>query len=223
MALHAMERSGLGAAERESVVKHEAVPFGDVPQGEPVAAIDTEHLPPPGTPTVIKAERSSHLRALRRNANARRPVSPPGPPSIGRAAVTNFAGPTLEEVAILASRAVCALKEENGSTRSAIKNYIESFYACDIPDQALTGALRKPAFIEHEPGRFRLRVAAAVPTPPVEVHRDPSPSQNKPPRGARPARPHALHRRGTADQGMDWWRTPIKVTPAAPSVAAADS
>ena len=167
--------------------------------------------PRAATPSVIKVKRSSHLRALSHSASARRPVSPPGPPSIGTAAVSCFAGPTLEEVAILASRAVFALKEENGSTKSAIKSYIERSYACDIPDQALTGALRKPAFVERERGRFGLRIAAAAPIPP-----DPRLAASPAPRsGAQPAHPAAAHVRGKAAHGLEWWRTPVKITPAA--------
>jgi hypothetical protein len=167
------------------------------------------------TPSVIKVKRSSHLRALSDSASARRPLSPPGPPSIGRAAVGSFAGPTLEEVAMLASRAVFALKDEKGSTKGAIKSYIESFYAGDIPDQALTGALRKPVFIEHERGRFRLRVAAVAPNPPVQQHA-PAPA---PPTGAQPTQPLVARRKRQATHGLEWWRTPVRVTPATPSSA----
>ncbi len=164
------------------------------------------------TPSVIKVKRSSHLRALSHSASARRPVSPPGPPSLGRAAVASFAGPTLEEVAILASRAVFALKKENGSSKGEIKGYIETFYACDIPEQALTGALRKPAFVEHERGRFTLRVASPVASnPPVHAHA-PAPA---PPSGAQPTRPLVVRRKGQVTHGLEWWRTPVKVTSAA--------
>lgn len=178
---------------------------------------DTEQMEerhPPrqtATPSVIKVRRSSHLRALSHSASARRPISPPGPASIGRAAVARFAGPTVEEVAILASRAVVALKEENGSTKGAIKHHIEAFYACDIPEQALTGALRKPAFVEHERGRFMLRVTSAVNTTPTERQApSPAPHCMTPSHAAKVPRVH-VGKLPNGPDGLDWWRTPVKV------------
>jgi len=163
-------------------------------------------------PSVIKVDRSAHLRALRRSAILHRPVSPPGPPSLGRPAVDVFAGPTVEDVAIMAARAVVALQEDGGSTPLAIKRHIETNMACDVPDNALTGALRKPAFVEHAPGRFGMVIApsAAAQRPPAA-----EPPLTRPSPGATAGRKlrsrladRPLNSRAAAPNG-DWWRTPV--------------
>ena len=173
-------------------------------------------------PSVIRptgGSRSAHLRALSHDQTLRRPVSPPGPPSLGRAASTKaFGGPTLDEVAILASRAVVALKEEGGSTKGAIKAYIERTHAGDVPDNALMGALRRPAFVEHAPGQFGMAIAAssAPQRPPVEMS----------PLARSPSAARATHSRSAgrpvsnpgAPNG-DWWRSPVKAPLASPDAS----